>query len=294
MHPIHLPLAARLPLAALLIFATSLPAAAQTTWAPWHQPSLLEPQTRNQVAAPAPKAIAAPKAKQAKPAPVLAASARLAPVAAVRQPLSAPTSLTDPDDLDDAPAGPAAPVILSGGPRPDITRRPPAQVTYASGHAPGTVVIDSAARRLFLIQSGGTALSYPVSVGREGFAWNGTEKISRVADWPDWHPPAEMRERDPKLPNKMTGGLNNPLGAKALYLGNSLYRIHGTSDGRSVGRAASSGCFRMHNGHVVDLASRIGVGTRVVVKNAPYASTVQAATAIAPPRPAAPRIVARP
>ncbi len=227
-------------------------------------------------------------AKKNKSTPVLAASARIRPVAAASPALrAAPASLVDPDDLDGSPPQPAAPVILNGGPRPAITPRAPSQVTYASGQAKGTVVIDSAARRLFLVQSATTALAYPVSVGREGFAWNGSEKISRVADWPDWHPPAEMRERDPKLPNKMTGGLNNPLGAKALYLGNSLYRIHGTSDGRSVGRASSSGCFRMHNGHVVDLASRIGVGTRVVVKNAPYASTVQAAAAAAPPaRPA--------
>ena len=110
-----------------------------------------------------------------------------------------------------------------------------------------------------------TALRYPISVGREGFNWNGTEKISRVAEWPDWHPPAEMRERDPSLPEKMSGGIRNPLGAKALYLGNSLYRIHGTNDAKSIGRAASSGCFRMLNGHVVDLASRVGVGTPVTV-----------------------------
>ena len=105
----------------------------------------------------------------------------------------------------------------------------------------------------------------PVSVGREGFTWTGTQRISRVASWPDWHPPAEMRERDPRLPIKMTGGLRNPLGAKALYLGSTLYRIHGTSDARSIGRAASSGCFRMHNAHVVDLARRVGIGTKVVV-----------------------------
>jgi lipoprotein-anchoring transpeptidase ErfK/SrfK len=115
------------------------------------------------------------------------------------------------------------------------------------------------------VQGGSKALSYPVSVGREGFSWTGTEKITRVANWPDWHPPAEMRQRDPRLPEKMTGGVRNPLGAKALYLGNTLYRIHGTSDAKSIGRAASSGCFRMHNKHVVDLAGRVGVGTKVVV-----------------------------
>jgi len=155
--------------------------------------------------------------------------------------------------------------VTSGGPRPDVEPQAPSQVTYSSGQAAGTIVIDTAKRRLFLVQGPSTALSYPVSVGREGFTWSGTEKISRVADWPDWHPPAEMRERDPKLPTRMTGGIRNPLGAKALYLGNTLYRIHGSNDARSIGRAASSGCFRMHNSHVVDLARRVGVGTRVVV-----------------------------
>ncbi len=179
----------------------------------------------------------------------------------------------DDDDDDDrpvrrAPTVPTGPIVTSGGPRPEIERQSPSQVSYASGQPAGTIVIDSAKRRLFLVQGPSTALSYPVSVGREGFSWTGSEKISRVADWPDWHPPAEMRVRDPRLPTKMTGGIRNPLGAKALYLGTTLYRIHGTSDARSIGRAASSGCFRMHNSHVVDLASRVGVGTRVVVINA--------------------------
>lgn len=174
----------------------------------------------------------------------------------------------DEDDDDYAPrrpARPAAPALADGGPRPSISPRSPTQVSYQSGHAPGTIVIDSSARRLYLVQSGARALMYPVSVGREGFSWTGTQKISRMANWPDWHPPAEMRERDPRLPLKMTGGIRNPLGAKALYLGNTLYRIHGSNDASSIGRAASSGCFRMHNAHVVDLARRVSVGTRVVV-----------------------------
>ncbi|MGE0764857.1 MAG: L,D-transpeptidase [Hyphomicrobiaceae bacterium] len=174
------------------------------------------------------------------------------------------------DDDDDypsrrTPARPSGPKVADGGPRPEISPRAPSVVAFHSGQAPGTVVIDTSARRLFLVQSGSRALSYPVSVGREGFSWTGTEKITRMANWPDWHPPAEMRARDPRLPEKMTGGVRNPLGAKALYLGNTLYRIHGTSDARSIGRAASSGCFRMHNSHVVDLAGRVGIGTKVVV-----------------------------
>ena len=165
----------------------------------------------------------------------------------------------------DRDEGRQAPKLLSGGPKPEIDPLDPERVSFRSGHAPGTIVIDTAGRQLLLVEASGTALRYPISVGREGFSWTGEEKISRIAEWPDWHPPAEMRERDPKLPEKMTGGLRNPLGAKALYLGNTLYRIHGTNDAKSIGRASSSGCFRMLNGHVIDLADRVGVGTKVVV-----------------------------
>jgi lipoprotein-anchoring transpeptidase ErfK/SrfK len=160
---------------------------------------------------------------------------------------------------------PYGPKFLSGGGRPHVERIEPKRVSFPNSYPSGSIVIDHKGRQLFLVQSATTALRYPISVGREGFNWNGSEKISRVADWPDWHPPAEMRERDPSLPEKMGGGIKNPLGAKALYLGNTLYRIHGTNDARSIGRAASSGCFRMLNGHVVDLASRVGVGTTVMV-----------------------------
>ena len=160
-----------------------------------------------------------------------------------------------------------APALLDGGPRPSIDPAAPERITFNSTYAPGSVVIDTSGRRLYLVQSPQEALVYPISVGREGFTWTGTERISRVADWPDWHPPAEMRERDSRLPEKMTGGIRNPLGAKALYLGNTLYRIHGTDNDRTIGRATSSGCFRMTNGHVTDLAKRVGVGTIVVVLN---------------------------
>jgi lipoprotein-anchoring transpeptidase ErfK/SrfK len=160
---------------------------------------------------------------------------------------------------------PMGPKFQSGGDRPSISPIQPKRVSFPNSYAAGSIVIDHQGRQLFLVQSSSTALRYPISVGREGFNWNGTEKISRVAEWPDWHPPAEMRERDPSLPEKMSGGIRNPLGAKALYLGNTLYRIHGTNDAKSIGRAASSGCFRMLNGHIVDLASRVGVGTPVTV-----------------------------
>ena len=169
----------------------------------------------------------------------------------------------------------AFPELLQGGPRPAISPRPPQSVAFRSEYATGSVVIDSGNRMLYFITSPTSAYRYPVSVGREGFDWFGSERISRIATWPDWHPPAEMRERDPRLPLRMTGGINNPLGAMALYLGSTLYRIHGTNDIRSIGYAASSGCFRMLNEHVVHLASLVGVGTRVhVVPSLPGAPRV--------------------
>ena len=177
-------------------------------------------------------------------------------------------------DADQTPPGgerrtpaevPRGQKLMSGGSRPAIQPMLPQRVAFSGEYAPGTIVIETRRRQLLLVISRNEALRYEISVGREGFAWTGTETISRIADWPDWHPPASMRQREPHLPEKMTGGINNPLGAKALYLGNSLYRIHGTNDPRTIGLASSSGCFRMLNGHVIDLTSRVGVGTMVVV-----------------------------
>ena len=189
------------------------------------------------------------------------ASARAANTRTARVSRPAP----DDDEDDDTAQKPTGPKLLEGGPRPDISPMSPKPVSVSTGQSSGTIVIDTKGRQLLLVTGSDSALRYPISVGRDGFTWEGTEKISRVADWPDWHPPAEMRERDPRLPEKMLGGIRNPLGAKSLYLGNSLYRIHGTNDARTIGIAASSGCFRMLNGHVVDLANRVGVGTKVVV-----------------------------
>jgi lipoprotein-anchoring transpeptidase ErfK/SrfK len=166
------------------------------------------------------------------------------------------------DDYSRRPRGPA---VQSGGERPAIEPIAPRKISFPSGYPVGSIVIDTKGRQLFFVESSMEALYYPISVGREGFTWTGTEKISRVADWPDWYPPEEMRARDWRLPEKMTGGIKNPLGVKALYLGNTLYRIHGTNDAKSIGRAASSGCFRMLNGHVIDLASRVQTGTEVTV-----------------------------
>jgi lipoprotein-anchoring transpeptidase ErfK/SrfK len=157
------------------------------------------------------------------------------------------------------------PKLMQGGPRPNIAPEAPPIVSLSKSEPAGTIIIDSRGRRLLYTLSGNRAYEYPISVGREGFAWTGTEKISRIAAWPDWHPPAEMRQREPYLPKTMYGGIRNPLGAKALYLGNSLYRIHGTNDPKTIGRAASSGCFRMMNQHVIHLASLANVGTPVRV-----------------------------
>ena len=178
--------------------------------------------------------------------------------------------------------------VRSGGERPVVDRIEPRSVSFPSDYPVGSIVIDTKGRQLFLVQSPTEALHYPISVGREGFSWAGAETISRKAQWPDWHPPEEMRWRDYRLPEKMTGGVKNPLGAMALYLGSSLYRIHGTNDATSIGRAASSGCFRMLNGHIVDLASRVDIGTPVqVVHRLPPELEKVVAEQVAPPSPPA-------
>lgn len=153
----------------------------------------------------------------------------------------------------------------NGGARPQIAPAAPPVVTFTGAYEVNSIVIDSGARALYYVLPGKRAYRYRIAVGREGFSWYGSERISRKQAWPDWHPPAEMRQRDPRLPEKMTGGVRNPLGAVALYLGSTLYRIHGTNDERSIGGAGSSGCFRMLNANAVHLASVASVGTRVRV-----------------------------
>lgn len=160
------------------------------------------------------------------------------------------------------------PAQMTGGPRPDIAPQAPQTITFKNQEEPGTIIIDTSARKLYFVLSSKAAYAYPISVGRQGFQWTGTENVTRVAEWPSWHPPAEMRARQPYLPKKMTGGLRNPLGAKAIYLGNTLYRIHGTNDEKTIGYAASSGCFRMLNQHVVHLAQMVDIGTTVKVVKA--------------------------
>lgn len=164
-----------------------------------------------------------------------------------------------------AASAPLPSLSSDGGPRPAIGAATPARVPFFSSYGAGNIVIDSGGRSLYFVLSATEAYRYPVAVGREGFAWTGVESVSRKAEWPDWRPPAEMRQRQPGLPEVMTGGLRNPLGARAIYLGSTLYRIHGTNDTRSIGGAASSGCFRMSNAHVVDLYNRVSNGATVHV-----------------------------
>lgn len=138
-------------------------------------------------------------------------------------------------------------------------------VDYMTDAAPGSIVIDTGERYLYLVMEDGKALRYGVGVGKEGFEWSGTEKISRKREWPDWRPPQEMLARRPDLPRYMPGGPDNPLGARAMYLGDTLYRIHGSNEPETIGRAVSSGCIRMRNEDVMDLYERVGVGTSVRV-----------------------------
>jgi lipoprotein-anchoring transpeptidase ErfK/SrfK len=140
-------------------------------------------------------------------------------------------------------------------------------VSYAGNYAPGTIVVNTAERRLYLVLPGGQALRYGIGVGRDGFRWGGVHRISAKKEWPSWTPPSQMLRRRPDLPRHMRGGVENPLGARAMYLGSTLYRIHGSNEPETIGQAVSSGCFRMTNEDVTDLYNRVRVGTTVVVKN---------------------------
>jgi lipoprotein-anchoring transpeptidase ErfK/SrfK len=139
-------------------------------------------------------------------------------------------------------------------------------VFYRSQHPVGTIIIDTSERHLYLIESQTRALRYGIGVGRDGFTWAGLLQITRKAEWPDWRPPPEMITRQPYLPRFMAGGPGNPLGARAMYLGNTVYRIHGTNAPETIGHAVSSGCFRLVNDDIVDLYDRVPIGTHVIVR----------------------------
>lgn len=160
------------------------------------------------------------------------------------------------------------PKHMEGGERPEIVPAAPPIVYFDRSEEVGSIIVNTQARKLYYVLPGKKAYEYPISVGREGFTWTGTQKISRIATWPSWTPPPEMHQRVPGLPLTVTGGMKNPQGARALYLGNTVYRIHGTNNDRTVGRANSSGCFRLSNEHVVHLASIAKVGTKVTVLQA--------------------------
>ena len=138
-------------------------------------------------------------------------------------------------------------------------------VPYRGKEKPGTIIISTRKRTLLLVEPGGKAIKYGVGVGREGFQWNGRNRITRKAEWPGWTPPEAMRQREPHLPKYMPGGINNPLGARAMYIGGTLYRIHGTNQPQTIGSAVSSGCIRLTNAEVKDLYNRVRVGARVIV-----------------------------
>jgi lipoprotein-anchoring transpeptidase ErfK/SrfK len=163
----------------------------------------------------------------------------------------------------DRDAGPFSQLFGSGYQRSSPIPR--TMVSFPTHYRPGNIVIDTSARRLYLVTAHGEALSYGIGVGRDGFRWSGTHYISAKREWPDWTPPSQMLRRRPDLPRHMVGGIENPLGARALYLGSTLYRIHGSNEPETIGQAVSSGCFRMTNEDVIDLYSRVGVGTKVIV-----------------------------
>jgi lipoprotein-anchoring transpeptidase ErfK/SrfK len=190
-------------------------------------------------------------------------------------------------------------VIDDGGTAPAASELPARLrrtiVDLDTREAPGTVIIDTGNTALYYVLGHGQAIRYGVGVGRQGFTWSGTQTISRKAEWPDWHPPAEMIARQPYLPRFMAGGPGNPLGARALYLGSSEYRIHGTNDPSTIGKFISSGCIRLTNEDVEDLFNRVSVGTKVVVlpKNGPHIMARAAAplrAEVAPVRPAVRRL----
>jgi lipoprotein-anchoring transpeptidase ErfK/SrfK len=147
-------------------------------------------------------------------------------------------------------------------------------VAYNGSEAAGTIIIDTPNTYLYYVMGNGRAIRYGIGVGRDGFRWSGVQHITKKAEWPDWTPPAEMIARQPYLPRFMAGGPTNPLGARAMYLGNTVYRIHGTNAPSTIGQRVSSGCIRLVNADVIDLASRVNVGTKVIVINSDYRAEV--------------------
>jgi lipoprotein-anchoring transpeptidase ErfK/SrfK len=225
--------------------------------------------------------------------------ARTAATAVVLAALSSSAAFAGPFpffDLNTPPATSSDQVLRGRGPveEPATTELPAnlrrQVVAYATNEAPGTIVIDTAHTYLYLVLGGGKAMRYGIGVGREGFTWSGTQTITRKQEWPDWTPPPEMLRRQPYLPRFMAGGPGNPLGARAMYLGETIYRIHGTNAPETIGHQVSSGCIRMVNDDVTDLYSRVNVGTKVVVlpmspRHQAVARAQSAPVEVVPPEP---------
>ncbi len=174
----------------------------------------------------------------------------------------------------EAPSGPRIEDVDPAEPVPDRFRRQ--TVDYVTTQPAGTIVIDTPNTYLYYVMGNGKAIRYGIGVGREGFTWAGTERVSAKKEWADWRPPAEMIQRQPYLPRFMAGGPGNPLGARTMYLGGTIYRIHGTNEPQTIGKFVSSGCFRMLNNDVEDLYDRVKVGTKVVILPKPTSSPAQA------------------
>jgi lipoprotein-anchoring transpeptidase ErfK/SrfK len=214
------------------------------------------------------------------PAPMPPATVGSLPPSASPAPAAVPQSATAALPPEDQPEQ-GTPAELP----PNLRRQ---LVSFNTPEPAGTIIVDTPNTYLYLVLGHGKALRYGIGVGREGFTWSGTERISRMKEWPDWFPPAEMIERQPYLPRMMAGGPGNPLGARALYLGHTLYRIHGTNQPSTIGKTVSSGCIRLLNTDIEDLYSRVQVGSRVVVlpsKSVPanVAEAAPPANPMAPP-----------
>ena len=175
----------------------------------------------------------------------------------------AQAQIFDDRNISGSPSFFGGPNFFGGGSSPI----PRTTVYFDSHYAPGTIVVNTAERRLYLVLPNGQALRYGIGVGRDGYRWGGVHRISAKKEWPSWTPPSQMLARRPDLPRHMAGGIDNPLGARAIYLGSTLYRIHGSNEPETIGQAVSSGCFRMTNEDVTDLYNRVSVGATVVVKN---------------------------
>ncbi|GHE62085.1 L,D-transpeptidase [Camelimonas fluminis] len=184
------------------------------------------------------------------------------PALAAPQPPRPPADIRETMDIGDEPGRISTEEVrITDGP---FARQ---MVLYRTTEAPGTVIIHSDERFLYVVQGNGRALRYGIGVGREGFTWSGKVQVTRKAEWPDWRPPPDMLKRQPYLPRFMAGGPGNPMGARALYLGSTVFRIHGTNQPETIGQAISSGCFRLANGDIIDLFERVPVGTKVIIRH---------------------------